>query len=157
MSYVYRFFEERIHEIVSIIFIPMLTLLIIIPICLVTIAPLGFYLGEYIAKGIEWLINLNPIIAGFVIGATRPILVLTGTHHAVRAIVSQQLATYGYTTIGAMNYMSTMAQAAAALGVYLVLRKRNKKARDISLSVAVLGFLGVTEPAPYGIIIKYKV
>ncbi len=39
----------------------------------------------------------------------------TGTHHAVRAIVAQQLATYGYTTIGAMNYMSTMAQAAAPL------------------------------------------
>lgn len=157
MSYVYRFFEKRIPDIVSVIFTPMLTLLIIIPISLVAIAPIGFYTGEYIAQGIEWLIQLNPIIAGFVIGATRPFLVFTGTHHAVRAIVAQQLASNGRTTIGAMNYMSVMAQAAAALAVFIVLRNRDKKMRDISLSAAVSGFLGVTEPALYGVIIKYKV
>lgn len=157
MSYVYRFFEKRIPDIVSIIFTPMLTLMIMVPLVLAGIAPLGYFVGEYIAKGVQVLIDFNPIIAGFVVGALRPITVFTGTHHAVRAIVSQQLATYGYTTIGAMNYMSTMAQAAAPLAVYYVLRKRNKKMSDLSLSSAVSGFLGVTEPGLYGVIVKYKV
>lgn len=157
MSYVYRFFEKRIPDIVSIIFTPMLTLVIMVPLVLAGIAPLGYFVGEYIALGVQALIDFNPIVAGFVVGALRPFTVFTGTHHAVRAIVSQQLATYGYTTIGAMNYMSTMAQAAAPLAIYFVLRNRNKKMSDLSLSSAVSGFLGVTEPGLYGIIVKYKV
>lgn len=156
MSYVYRFFEKKIPDIVSVIFTPMLTLVIVIPVCMIMICPLGYYIGEYIAQGVQVLIDFSPIVAGFVIGAIRPFTVLTGTHHAVRAIVSQQLATYGYTTIGAMNYMSTMAQAAAPLAIYFVLRKHNEKMKNLSLSAAVSGFLGVTEPGLYGIIVKYK-
>lgn len=157
LSYVYRFFEKHITDIVSVIFTPMLSLVLVIPISLVMICPLGFYIGEYLAEGVQALISFSPIIAGFVIGFLRPLTVLTGTHHAVRAIVSQQLATYGFTTIGAMNYMSTMAQAAAPLAIYLILRKRNEKMKNISLSAAISGFLGVTEPGLYGIIVKYKV
>lgn len=157
MSYVYRFFEKKIPDIVSVIFTPMLTLVIVIPVCMIMICPLGYYIGEYIAQGVQVLIDFSPIVAGFVIGAIRPFTVLTGTHHAVRAIVSQQLATYGYTTIGAMNYMSTMAQVAAPLAIYFVLRKHNEKMKNLSLSAAVSGFLGVTEPGLYGIIVKYKV
>lgn len=157
MSYVYRFFEKKIPDIISVIFTPMLTLVIVIPVCMIMICPLGYYIGEYIAQGVQVLIDFSPIVAGFVIGAIRPFTVLTGTHHAVRAIVSQQLATYGYTTIGAMNYMSTMAQAAAPLAIYFVLRKHNDKMKNLSLSAAVSGFLGVTEPGLYGIIVKYKV
>ena len=157
MSYVYRFFEKKIPDIVSVIFTPMLTLVIVIPVCMIMICPLGYYIGEYIAQGVQVLIDFSPIVAGFVIGAIRPFTVLTGTHHAVRAIVSQQLATYGYTTIGAMSYMSTMAQAAAPLAIYFVLRKHNEKMKNLSLSAAVSGFLGVTEPGLYGIIVKYKV
>lgn len=157
MSYVYRFLEKRIPDIVSIIFTPMLTLIAMVPVTLAFIAPLGFYAGEYIALGMQAVIDFSPILAGFVIGALRPVTVFTGTHHAVRAIVSQQLATYGYTTIGAMNYMSTMAQAAAPLAIYIILRKKNKEMRDISLSAAISGFLGVTEPGLYGVVMKYKV
>ena len=157
MSYVYRFFEKHIPEIVSVIFTPMLTLVVMVPVALAAVAPLGYSVGEWLAVGIQNLIDFSPIVAGFVIGALRPLTVFTGTHHAVRAIVAQQLATYGYTTIGAMNYMSTMAQAAAPLAVYLVLRNSNTKMANISLSSAVSGFLGVTEPGLYGVIMKYKV
>lgn len=155
LSYVYRFFEKRIPDILSVIFTPMLTLLLVVPIQLVVLAPLGFYAGEYLAYGLKAVIDFSPLLSGFIIGAIRPFTVLTGMHHAVRAIVSQQIATYGYTTIGAMNYMSTMAQAAAALGVYLVVKDKNMK--HLSLSAAVSGFLGVTEPAMYSVIIKYKI
>lgn len=157
MSYVYRFLEKRIPEIVSVIFTPMLTLVVMVPVALAAVAPLGYAVGEWLAVGIQALIDFSPVVAGFVIGALRPLTVFTGTHHAVRAIVAQQLATYGYTTIGAMNYMSTMAQAAAPLAVYLVLRNSNTKMANISLSSAVSGFLGVTEPGLYGVIMKYKV
>lgn len=155
MSYIYRFFKDQIPDLLSTIFTPMLTLTLIIPIELILLAPLGFYAGDYIAKGIQVLLDFSPLISGFVIGATRPFLVLTGTHHVMRAIVQQQISTYGYTTIGAMNYMSVFAQATAAFGVYLV--TKDKKMKNISFSSAISGFLGVTEPALYGVVIKYKI
>lgn len=154
LSYVYKFMEDIIPSIVSIIFVPLLTLLIMVPLSLFCIAPIGFYLGEYVAIGIQALINAAPWLAGFVVGATRPLLVLTGMHHAIRPISSQQIATYGYSTFGAMNFMSTMAQATAALGTYLIIK--NKKMKQIAGSSAVSGFIGITEPALYGIIVKYK-
>lgn len=155
MSYVFGYFQDHIPDLLSTIFTPLLTLVIMIPVELIAVAPLGFYLGDYIAKGMQFLLNLSPIISGFVIGATRPFLVLTGTHHAMRAILQQQVSTYGKTTIGAMNFMSVFAQATAALGVFLV--TKNKKMKQLSFSSMISGYLGVTEPALYGVITKYKV
>lgn len=155
LSYVYRFFVQKIPDLLSTIFTPMLTLFIMVPIQLAILAPLGFYAGEYVAAGINWLLQLSPAIAGFIIGATRPFLVFTGTHHAMRVIVQQQISSFGGTTIGAMNYMSVFAQATAPLAVYFV--SRSRKMRDLSLSAAVSGYLGVTEPALYSVILKYKI
>ncbi|WP_314063621.1 beta-glucoside-specific PTS transporter subunit IIABC [uncultured Vagococcus sp.] len=154
LSYVYRFTEEHMPSMVTIIFTPLLTLLIVIPIMLFGIAPLGFYIGEYIAIGIGWLIDVSPWLAGFVIGASRPFLVLTGMHHAIRPITQQQIATYGFSTMGPMNFMSTMAQASAALAVYVFIK--DKKMKQVSLSATISGFLGITEPALYGVLTKYR-
>lgn len=155
LSYVYNFFQKRIPDILSTIFTPVLTLLIMVPVQMILLAPLGFYAGEYVAQAIAWLLNLSPIIAGFIIGATRPFLVFTGTHHAMRVIVQQQISSFGGTTIGAMNYMSVFAQATAPLGVFLV--TKSQKMKKLSLSAAVSGYLGCTEPALYSVVLKYKV
>lgn len=154
LSFVYRFFERVIPPMISVIFTPVLTMVVMVPVSLIALAPLGYYAGEYVAIGIQALINFAPWLAGFVVGATRPFLVLTGMHHALRPITQQQISTYGYSTMGAMNFMSTIAQAAAALGIYLVIR--NKKMKQISLSATISGFLGITEPALYGVLVKYK-
>lgn len=154
MSYVYGFFEDHIPSMITVIFTPLLTLLIMLPIMFFAIAPIGFYIGEYIAIGISWLIDFSPWLAGFVIGASRPLLVLTGMHHAIRPITQQQIATYGFSTMGPMNFMSTMAQASAAFAIYLVIK--DKKMKQVSLSSTISGYLGITEPALYGVLIKYR-
>lgn len=153
-SYLYRYLEKVIPSMITVIFTPLLSLMIIVPIMLFGIAPLGFYLGEYIAKGIEVLIDFSPLLAGFVIGGTRPLLVLTGMHHAVRPLTQQQIATFGFSTMGAMNFMSTMAQATAALAISLAIN--NKTMKQVALSSAFSGYLGVTEPALYGVLVKYR-
>ncbi|MEI5991026.1 hypothetical protein A5881_002559 [Enterococcus termitis] len=154
LSYVYRFFEKVIPSMVTVIFTPLLTLILIVPIMLVVLAPIGFYVGEYIAQGIEALIKFSPLVSGFVIGASRPLLVLMGMHHAIRPITQQQIATYGYSTMGPMNFMSTMAQATAAFAVYFLIS--NKKMKQVALSSTVSGYLGITEPALYSVLVKYK-
>lgn len=154
LSYVYRFFEKYIPSMVTIIFTPLLTLIIMVPLTLFIIAPIGYFIGEYIAIGVDWLINAVPWLAGFIVGATRPILVLTGMHHAIRPITLQQISTYDYSTIAPMNFMSTMAQASAALGIWI--SAKNKKVKQISASSTISGYMGITEPALYGILVKYK-
>ncbi|ALS02861.1 PTS beta-glucoside transporter subunit EIIBCA [Enterococcus silesiacus] len=154
LSHVYRFFENVIPSMVTVIFTPLLTLILMVPVMLVVLAPIGFYVGEYIAQGIEALIKFSPLVSGFVIGASRPLLVLMGMHHAIRPITQQQIATYGYSTMGPMNFMSTMAQATAALAVYFLIS--NKKMKQVALSSTVSGYLGITEPALYGVLVKYK-
>jgi PTS system beta-glucosides-specific IIC component len=154
LSYVYRFLEKYIPDMVTVIFTPLLTLMIVVPIMLSVLAPLGYYAGEYVALGIESLINFSPLLAGFVIAGSRPLLVLMGMHHAIRPLTQQQISTYGYSTLSSMNFMSTMAQATAALAIYLVIK--DKKMKQVALSSTVSGYLGITEPALYGILVKYR-
>lgn len=154
MSKVYGWLDDHLPSMITVIFVPVLTFLIVIPINLILIAPLATYLTSYVSNGLEWLINLNLGIAGFVIGATRPLLVLAGLHHAVRPLQYMQLETLGYTTITPATFISTMAQATAALAVAVLVKDRKNK--QIATSSTISGYLGITEPALYGIIFKYR-
>lgn len=155
LKYVANFFNKIIPDMVNIVFAPLLTLCITIPIALFALAPIGYYIGAYLAIGIQAIIGFSPWIGGFVVGATRPFLVLAGMHHAINPIAQQELVTSGYTVLSPMSLMSTMSQATAALGVLLI--TRDKKMKQTALSAAISGYIGITEPALYGIIIKYKV
>lgn len=154
MSKVYGWLDDHLPSMITVIFVPLLTFLIVIPINLILIAPLATYLTTYVSNGLEWLINLNLGIAGFVIGSTRPLLVLVGLHHAVRPLQYMQLETLGYTIISPATFISTMSQATAAFAVAVLVKDR--KSKQIATSSTISGYLGITEPALYGIIFKYR-
>lgn len=154
MSKVYGWLDDHLPSMITVIFVPLLTFLIVIPINLILIAPLATYLTTYVSNGLEWLINLNLGIAGFVIGSTRPLLVLVGLHHAVRPLQYMQLETLGYTIIAPATFISTMSQATAAFAVAVLVKDR--KSKQIATSSTISGYLGITEPALYGIIFKYR-
>lgn len=154
MKYVYNFFEEKLPSTVRIVFAPSLTYLIMMPLTLIAIAPLSTYLGNYLGSGIQVLFDAAPWAAGAFIGGTRPLLVLVGMHHAVRPIQAVQMSTYGYNRISPLNYVSTLSQATAAFAATFL--TRNKKNKQVAISAAISGYMGITEPALYGVIFKYK-
>lgn len=154
LKYVYAFFDDRMPAMINTIFTPMLTLMIMVPVTLIVLAPIGYYGGNYVAYAIDWAINTVPWFAGFLLGATRPFLVLTGMHHAIRPIQMQQIATFGYTTITPANFMSTMAQATAFFASYFIVK--DKKSKSVAMSATISGYLGITEPGIYGILLKYR-
>lgn len=154
LKYVYNFLEEKVPDMVTIIFTPLLSLIIVVPITLICLAPLGYYGGEYVAKGITWLMETSPIVAGFVIGASRPLLILVGMHHAVRAINMQEIATFKYSLMTPINFLSTMAQTFATFALFFLFK--DKKNKQLALSCSFSGILGVTEPALYGLLTRYK-
>ncbi|MGX7025928.1 glucose PTS transporter subunit IIA [Vagococcus hydrophili] len=154
LKYVKNFFDKVISEMVNMIFSPLLSLLVVGPIAMALLAPLGFYIGEYLAMGVKWLIDFSPWLAGFIVGGTRPILVLGGMHHAMNPIMQQEISSFNSSQMIAMVLMSTFAQATAALVVYV--KSKDMKEKQVALSAVIPGFLGITEPAIYGVLARYK-
>lgn len=154
MSKVYNWLEDHLPSMLTVTLAPVFTMLLVIPVNLIVIAPMATYLTGYVANLLEWIMNLNLAIAGFIIGATRPLLVLVGMHHAIRPLQYMQMETLGYTTISPATFLSTMAQATAALTVAVI--SKDKKNKQIATSSTVSGYLGITEPALYGVIFKNK-
>lgn len=154
LSVVKRFFDKRIPEMVGMVFSPLFSLVIVGSVSMALLAPLGFYIGEYLAVGVKWLIDFSPWLAGLIVGGTRPIVVLGGMHHAMNPIMQQEISSFGSSQLMAMVLMSTLAQATAPLAVYF--KEKSSKEKQVALSAAVSGYIGITEPAIYGVLARYK-
>lgn len=154
LKYVHNFFNKIIPDIVKIVLVPMLTLIVMIPLQLSLLGPIGAYCGTFIAEGIQGLFNLSGLIAGGVLGFFRPILVMFGMHYSIMPIQIQQVADTGSTAMITSALMANIAQAGAAFGVFL--KTKNKTMKTAALSATVPAVFGVTEPAIYGITLRYK-
>lgn len=154
LSLIYKRIDKAIPELVRSIFTPMIILLIMIPVQLIVLGPLGSYLGIGIANGIEWLFMTGGIFAAFLLGALRPVLIMFGLHYSIMPIQVQQLAELGNTVLYPSAVFSNLAQGGAALGVFLI--AKSKKIKSVSVSSGFSGILGITEPAMYGVNLRFK-
>jgi PTS system beta-glucosides-specific IIC component len=154
MSYVERFFSKIIPNAVKVIFVPLLTILVMLPLALCLIGPAGAFFGVYLAQAIMWLYNTTGFVGIAVLSAVYPLLVITGMHGALFPPMMQSLTTLGYEPIiGLSGVISNLNQGAATLAVAV----KNKKERSTAISAAITAILGgVTEPAMFGINLKYK-
>ena len=118
------------------------------------IGPIGTYIGEGLGIAYMWVFGTSPIIAGSLVGALWQVLVIFGLHWGLVPIGWNNLSVFGYNTLSAFTGPSNFAQAGAALGVFLKTKKPDVKA--IAGPAAVTGILGITEPAVYGVTLKYK-
>ena len=154
LKYVYNFFDTYIPDLIKVIFVPVLTLLVMVPLQLVLLGPIGAYLGTYIAKAAEALFNFSGILAGALLGFLRPILVMFGMHYSIMPIQIQQVAETGKTAMLCTALLANIAQSGAALGV--ALKTKDKTMRTAGLSASLTALFGVTEPAIYGVTLRYK-
>ena len=136
-------------------FVPMVTILIVGPIGLIALGPIGAILGDYLALGFDTLNNTANWIVPTLVGAFLPLMVLTGMHYSVGALQATQRATVGYGTIFTPGSIcSNMAQAAATFAVSL--RTKNKELKTLASSTGLTALCGITEPALYGVTMKLK-
>lgn len=155
LVYLERFFRKYIPQAVSMIFVPLFSLVPTILAAHTILGPIGWKIGD----GISTVVNAgltSPLnwLFGFVFGALYAPLVITGLHHTTLAIDSQLVATYKSTNLWPMIALSNIAQGSAVLAVYF-LHRRNKKEAEISIPSTISAYLGVTEPAMFGINLKY--
>lgn len=154
MSYLYRFVDKHMPDMLKVIFVPTVVLIIMIPIELIAIGPLGNYLGSILSAASMKLFSFSGALAGAILGGLRPLLVMTGMHQALTPIVFQNFASKGYDVLMPTMLVSTFAQATGVLT--MAFKTRSKKEKSVIYASGISAILGITEPALYGVIVKYK-
>ncbi|UOY90007.1 beta-glucoside-specific PTS transporter subunit IIABC [Bacillus glycinifermentans] len=155
MSYVEPFANRITPKSIRIFGVPLLTLLIVAPVTLIAIGPLGNYLGIGLGAMIAFLDSHVSWLVPTLVGAFTPLLVMTGMHYGLIPIGINMLATKGYDTVAGPGMMvSNIAQGAAALAV--ALRTKNANIKTLASSTGITAILGITEPALYGVNLRYK-
>ncbi len=154
MSVVEHFLNKVLHPYVKNILNPLFTLLLVGPAMFMAIGPVMSLLQNGLTDAYTWIYNLSPILCGAVLGGLWQVLVVVGLHWGIIPIGQMNLSAYGRNTINAVTGPSNWAQAGAALGV--ALRSKNPDIKETAFSAFVTGFFSITEPAIYGVNLKYK-
>lgn len=149
-SYVEHFLNKIIPKSVELVFVPMLTLLIMGVLSLSVLGPIGDVLGSYLSKFFTYLSVNASWAPALIVGGLLPVMVMFGLHNGVAPLGVMQMATKGYDSIfGPGCLVSNMCSATAALVV--ALRTRDQKTKELGFSSSVTAYMGITEPALYGI------
>ncbi|BES86703.1 hypothetical protein PEC302107_36600 [Pectobacterium araliae] len=154
LSYIHRWVDHIMPSVLKTVFTPTLTLFITALVSLTVIGPFGIYLGKLLALFIQSLFDISAVFAGFVVGAIRPVAILTGMHHAMTPIALQNFSDQGFDMLMPMMCMANMAIAGATFAIYFHAKTRQDK--SVVLSAGVSALLGITEPALFGVLTKYK-
>lgn len=150
-----KFFKKYIPKTFQLLFVPFLTIAVMLPIMLCVLAPLGSFLGVYICNGILSLHDTIGIFGIAIVGATFMLLVLTGMH---MVLVAQMILLFSTNGCDPFVSVAVFANTAAAWGICIGLAiKGNKELRTRSLSFLIPYVLsGVGEPVLYGLGLRYK-
>ena len=155
LVYLEKFFIKISPSYISMITVPFFSLLLAVTLAHTVLGPIGWIVGDWISN-IVWA-GLNSSVKWLfaaVFGFVYAPLVITGLHHMTNAIDTQLISSFGGTNLWPMIALSNIAQGSAVLAM-IVLQKKNDKAQQLSIPACISCYLGVTEPAMFGVNIKY--
>ena len=155
LVYLEKFFRKISPSYISMITVPFFSLLLAVTLAHTVLGPIGWVVGDWISN-IVWA-GLNSSVKWLfaaVFGFVYAPLVITGLHHMTNAIDTQLISSFGGTNLWPMIALSNIAQGSAVLAM-IVLQKKNEKAQQLSIPACISCYLGVTEPAMFGVNIKY--
>ncbi|ANT58554.1 beta-glucoside-specific PTS transporter subunit IIABC [Bacillus pumilus] len=154
LSYVEKFLNKRIHEVVKPLFVPFLCMVVMVPLTILLIGPLSTAGANGIANGYNVLAENVPALAGAIIGGFWQVLVIFGVHWGITPMVLANFEQYGRDSFQAYQTIAVIAQVGAVLGV--ILKARNRETRKVGVSAGITGLFGITEPAIYGVTLRFK-
>lgn len=156
MSYVEKFFKKVLPDTLRVIFAPTLTIVVMLPIALGVLGPLGAFLGDYISTGLISFGNVGGFLAVAVIAALWEFLVISGMHMVMISSMIVVFSTVGQDSmISPAATVASLAVAGMCFGA--ALRMKNKEEKSLAFGYFIASIIGgVTEPGLYGLGMKYK-
>lgn len=149
-----KFLNRRVHDSIKLLVVAPVTLLITGFLAFTIIGPVTFGIANAITSGLIFVFDHFALLGGLIYGGFYALLVITGMHHTFLAVDVQLIGSEGGTFLWPMLALSNIAQGAAALAMMFVVREQ--KAKGLAATSSVSAFLGVTEPAIFGVNIRYR-
>ncbi|MEH6970390.1 beta-glucoside-specific PTS transporter subunit IIABC [Bacillus velezensis] len=154
MSYVEKGIDRITPSSLKLIAVPMLTLVIVVPVTLITVGPLGAILGNYLSVGVNDLFNHAGVAAMILLAGTFSLIIMTGMHYALVPIMINNIAQNGHDYILPAMFLANMGQAGASFAVFL--KSKNKTFKSLAFTTGITALMGITEPAMYGVNMRLK-
>lgn len=155
MSYVEPIADRISPKAIKFFSKPLITIFVVGTVALVALGPLGYIISETISSGIQALENVSPWVVPLLIGAFSPLFVATGTHYGLVPIGINNRMTTGYDTVIYPGMLaSNVSQGAAAIGVGI--KSKDSTIKQLAFSAGLTGLFGITEPALYGVNLRFK-
>lgn len=156
LVYLERFFRKICPPVVSMIVVPFCSLVPAVIIAHTVLGPIGWKIGSVISEVVYAGISGSfRVVFGAIFGFVYAPLVITGLHHMSNAIDMQLIADFGGTMLWPMIALSNIAQGSAVLGM-IYLQRKNAAAQEVNVPACISCYLGVTEPAMFGVNLKYN-
>ncbi|BDZ29761.1 glucose PTS transporter subunit IIA [Lactiplantibacillus sp. WILCCON 0030] len=145
--------KRVIPTVLRMIFVPLFEVIIVSGVIILFLGPIITMISTGLANAIVWIYNLSPSISGLIIGGFYQVLVIFGLHWAVVPIVANDIASTGHSYLNAIISATMVAQGGAVMAIALKSKLANIK--ELAWPATISAFSGVTEPAMYGINLKY--
>lgn len=155
LVYLEKFFRKITPQAVSMIVVPFCSLLLAVMASHFVLGPIGWKIGSAVSAIVySGITGSFKVVFGAIFGFVYAPLVITGLHHMSNAIDLQLIADYGGTMLWPMIALSNIAQGSAVLGM-IILQRKNAEAQEVNVPAGISCYLGVTEPAIFGVNLKH--
>ena len=148
-----RWVRKHVAEYLDLLVTPFITLLVMSILSLFVIGPVFHSLETVVLDATIWLLQLPFGLAGLVVGGLNQLIVVTGVHHLFNFLEVQLLANTGVNPYNAIITCSVAAQGGASLAVGM--KTKSKKLKALAFPSTLSAFLGITEPAIFGVNLRY--
>jgi trehalose PTS system EIIBC or EIIBCA component len=149
-----NFLNKRVPDAFKLLIVAPVTLLITGFLSFLVIGPVTFAIGKAITAAFVAVFDKVPLLGGLIYGGLYAVLVVTGMHHTFLAVDLQLIANTGGTFLWPILALSNISQGSAALAMMFV--SKNEKLKGMALTSAISAYLGITEPAMFGVNIRYR-
>lgn len=154
-SHIEKLCKRFVPKMIDIILTPLITVMLSAVVGWALLAPIGGWIGTFVATGILWLYNTLGPIGGAICGAIYPFMLMSGMQVAMSPIIAQNLATLGYDFLYPVTSAASNS-AMAACAMYIFFKARKESTKSVGLSTGVTALIGVTEPVLFSLITKYR-
>ncbi|PTI78837.1 PTS beta-glucoside transporter subunit EIIBCA [Staphylococcus succinus] len=154
LSYVEKYLNKWIHDVVKPLFTPFFSIIIMVPITLLVIGPISTLAAHGIAGGFNYLVAVAPWLAGALIGGLWQIFVIFGVHWGITPVILANFEQHKSDAFQAFQTIAVISQFGAVLGVFI--KAKRTEIKRVSSSAGITVIFGITEPAMYGVNLRFK-